>query len=75
MSTIRPVITALLIAGPARIPVACVGVGAGRNAGLLAISILALSDEKLAASLSKFRKDQADGVAKKDANLQQKLKK
>ena len=60
---------------PPGIPVACVGVGAGRNAGLLAISILAVSDEKLASALAKFRKDQADSAAKKDANLQQKLKK
>ena len=59
---------------PPGIPVACVGVGAGRNAGLLAISILAVSDGKLAEALKKFRKDQAEGVAKKDADLQQKLK-
>ena len=60
---------------PPGVPVACVGVGAGKNAGLLAVQILALSDGPLAAALEKFKATQADEVAKKDAALQAKLRK
>lgn len=59
---------------PPGVPVACVGVGAGKNAGLLAIQILALADKSLAEALQKFKETQAEEVAKKDAALQQKLK-
>ena len=59
---------------PPGVPVACVGVGAGKNAGLLAVEILALSDTSLAPALRKFRDDQAAQVARKDAGLQDKLK-
>ncbi len=50
---------------PAGIPVACLAVGeaGAKNAALLAISILSLSDEKLAKKLEKFRKDQTDSIA------------
>jgi 5-(carboxyamino)imidazole ribonucleotide mutase len=60
---------------PPGVPVACVGVGAGKNAGLLAIQILAVSDKSLADALEKFKASQADDVAKKDAALQDKLRK
>jgi 5-(carboxyamino)imidazole ribonucleotide mutase len=60
---------------PPGVPVACVGVGASKNAGLLAIQILAVADPSLAQALVKFKASQADDVAKKDAALQQKLKK
>lgn len=60
---------------PPGVPVACVGVGAARNAGLLAVQILALGDPSLSAALDRFRKSQAEGVVRKDAALQQKLKK
>ncbi len=60
---------------PPGVPVACVGVGAGKNAALLAVQILALSEPPLAAALEKFKRDQAGEVARKDAALQQKLKK
>ncbi len=60
---------------PPGVPVACVGVGAGKNAGLLAVQILALSDKALADALVKFKGSQADEVALKDAALQGKLKK
>ncbi len=60
---------------PPGVPVACVGVGAGRNAGLLAVQILALSDRSLAAALEKFKETQAEEVARKDASLQQKIRK
>jgi len=40
---------------PPGVPVATVGIGAGRNAGLLAVQILAVADEKLQAALAKFK--------------------
>ncbi len=40
---------------PPGVPVATVGVGAGRNAGLLAIQILAAGDKSLRAALNKFK--------------------
>ncbi|HXX94259.1 MAG TPA: 5-(carboxyamino)imidazole ribonucleotide mutase [Planctomycetota bacterium] len=60
---------------PPGVPVACVGVGAGKNAGLLAVQILAVGDASLAQALDKFKVSQAEEVSKKDASLQQKLKK
>ena len=52
---------------PGGIPVATLAIGnAGAiNAGLLAVSILALSDEKLATKLLKWRKAQTASVGKK----------
>jgi len=60
---------------PPGVPVACVGVGAGRNAGLLAVQILAVGDAALSGALEKFKASQAEEVSKKDAALQAKLKK
>ena len=60
---------------PPGVPVACVGVGAARNAGLLAVQILALSDPSLAEALGNYRRKQSDEVCRKDVALQQKLKK
>ena len=40
---------------PPGVPVATVGIGAGRNAGLLAVQILAVADPKLQAALKKFK--------------------
>ncbi|VVC02597.1 N5-carboxyaminoimidazole ribonucleotide mutase [Candidatus Bilamarchaeum dharawalense] len=40
---------------PPNVPVACVGIGMGKNAALLAIQILALSDQDLLAKLSDFK--------------------
>lgn len=40
---------------PPNVPVACVGIGMGKNAGLLAVQILALSDPALAAKLKEFK--------------------
>lgn len=50
---------------PAGIPVGCLAIGeaGAKNAALLAIAILALSDEKLAKKLQKFRADQTESVA------------
>ncbi len=55
---------------PAGIPVATVGVGNARNAGLLAIRILATGDDGLRAALDRARADLAAMVAEKDARLQ-----
>jgi phosphoribosylaminoimidazole carboxylase PurE protein len=59
---------------PGGIPVATVSIGkpGAKNAGLLAIQILALSDEKLTATLLKYKKDQAKAVAQKSKKLKTK---
>lgn len=44
---------------PGGVPVATVAVGGGRNAGLLAVKILATSDDRLRAKLHKFMDDLA----------------
>jgi 5-(carboxyamino)imidazole ribonucleotide mutase len=54
---------------PAGVPVATVAVGGARNAGLLAVRILAAADEGLRALMQAFQESlQADGV-EKDAAL------
>lgn len=49
---------------PAGIPVGTLAIGeaGAKNAALLAVAILALSDEKLAKKLEKFRREQTDSV-------------
>jgi 5-(carboxyamino)imidazole ribonucleotide mutase len=54
---------------PAGIPVATVAIGNARNAGLLAVRILAASDERLAEKLAEFKKTQIELVAKMNAEL------
>lgn len=58
---------------PAGIPVATVAIGNARNAGLLAVQILALSDETLSQKLEQFRKDMAETSRAKNKSLQIKL--
>ena len=48
---------------PPGIPVATVAIGGGRNAGLLAVRILAASDDQLASKLEAFREKMKDAVA------------
>jgi 5-(carboxyamino)imidazole ribonucleotide mutase len=55
---------------PAGVPVATVGVGAARNAGLLAVRILGASDEALRDRIVAFQADLAEQVKAKDAALQ-----
>jgi 5-(carboxyamino)imidazole ribonucleotide mutase len=55
---------------PAGIPVATVGVNGAANAGLLAIQMLAIQDADLAAKLSAFKEQMAEGVRAKDAKIQ-----
>ena len=47
---------------PSGVPVATVGIGAAKNAGLLAVQMLALSDAGLAAKLASYRKKMSDDV-------------
>lgn len=60
---------------PGDIPVATVGTGSGgaKNAGILAVEILALADEALAERLAAFRKGLVEKILKKDVALQQQL--
>ncbi len=61
---------------PGDVPVATVGTGSGgaRNAGLLAVQILALSDPVLAEKLIRFKSDLAAKVAEKNEKLQAKIR-
>jgi 5-(carboxyamino)imidazole ribonucleotide mutase len=52
---------------PAGIPVATVAVGGARNAGLLAVRILAAADPELRRAVERFQNELADGVRAKDA--------
>ncbi|MFC4853493.1 5-(carboxyamino)imidazole ribonucleotide mutase [Actinophytocola glycyrrhizae] len=54
---------------PAGIPVATVSVGGARNAGLLAVRMLAVADEKLRDRLARFAADLEQLVLDKDARL------
>ena len=54
---------------PRGVPVAVVAVDGARNAGLLAVRIMALSDERLAAEQDRFRKELADKVRDQDAEI------
>ncbi|MEI7913783.1 MAG: 5-(carboxyamino)imidazole ribonucleotide mutase [Mycobacteriaceae bacterium] len=58
---------------PAGVPVACVSIGGARNAGLLAVRILAASDESLRARMEDFQKDLEAVVLTKDSELRQRL--
>ena len=60
---------------PADVPVATVAVGGGgpRNAGLLAVQILALSDVDLQEKLASFRHTLAEKISAKDDALQASL--
>ncbi|MFB4305951.1 5-(carboxyamino)imidazole ribonucleotide mutase [Actinomadura sp. GTD37] len=58
---------------PAGVPVATVAVGAARNAGLLAVRILAASDDALRAKMSVFQQDLYGQAKAKGARLREKL--
>ncbi|HEY9417542.1 MAG TPA: 5-(carboxyamino)imidazole ribonucleotide mutase [Pseudonocardia sp.] len=59
---------------PAGVPVACVSIGGARNAGLLAVRMLAVSDAALLARVSDFQAELAEQVAAKDAALRASLR-
>lgn len=54
---------------PPGVPVATVGVNAARNAGLLAVAMLAMTDEDLFAKLEEFRKTQQVKVFDADESV------
>ncbi len=56
---------------PSGIPVATVAIGGGKNAGILAAKILAVSDRKLLGRLKEYSANMAKEVEKKDAHLQE----
>src|ERR1700761_4657219 len=56
---------------PAGVPVATVSIGGGRNAGLLAARILAVSDRALRGRIVAFQDQLAQSVLAKDAALQE----
>ncbi len=58
---------------PAGVPVATVSIGGGRNAGLLAVRILAAADPQLRAAVERFQADLAQSVVARDATLQERL--
>ncbi len=58
---------------PGGVPIASVGIGGARNAGLFAAAILSASDPDVAARLQKFRADQVEGVVAADKRVQDKL--
>ena len=58
---------------PAGVPVATVGIGGGRNAGLLAVRILAASDDSLREAVARFQADLAEQVVARDLSLQERL--
>jgi 5-(carboxyamino)imidazole ribonucleotide mutase len=59
---------------PAGVPVATVSIGGARNAGLLAIRILATHDDELAHRMAQFQRDLAESAHSKDVALQQRLR-
>jgi 5-(carboxyamino)imidazole ribonucleotide mutase len=59
---------------PAGVPVATVSIAGARNAGLLAVRILATSDESLAAKMAAFQQELGDVARTKDAALQDSLR-
>jgi phosphoribosylaminoimidazole carboxylase PurE protein len=62
---------------PAGVPVATVAVGkpGARNAGLLAMQILSLSDPKLTKKLKKYKNSLAESSREKNKKLQEKIRK
>jgi 5-(carboxyamino)imidazole ribonucleotide mutase len=58
---------------PAGVPVATVSIGGARNAGLLAVRILAAADPALLARMERFQQSLRDLVADKDAALQREV--
>lgn len=54
---------------PPGIPVATVGINGGLNAAILAIQMLALSDEKIAAKLKAYKKNLAKKIVKANEEL------
>jgi 5-(carboxyamino)imidazole ribonucleotide mutase len=58
---------------PAGVPVATVSVAGARNAGLLAVRILATDDDELRSRMEKFQQSLAETARSKDAALRARL--
>ena len=58
---------------PAGVPVATVAIGGGRNAGLLAVRILAAANPDLRLRMVQFQRRLAETVRQKDAALQERF--
>src|SRR5699024_12167237 len=58
---------------PAGVPVATVSVGGARNAGLLAVRMLATGDQRLRERMAEFQAELATSVVDKDAALRQRV--
>ena len=58
---------------PPGVPVATVGIDGAKNAAVLAVQMLAISDEALAEKLAAEKKAMADGVIAKDKALQEQI--
>jgi 5-(carboxyamino)imidazole ribonucleotide mutase len=58
---------------PAGVPVATVSIGGGRNAGLLAVRVLAAGDDALRAAVERFQARLAESVLARDEALQERL--
>ena len=58
---------------PGGVPVATVAVGQGKNAGLLAVQILAAHDPALAAALDAYKAEMRQQVAAMDASIKGKV--
>jgi 5-(carboxyamino)imidazole ribonucleotide mutase len=59
---------------PAGVPVATVSIGGARNAGLLAVRVLAASDPELRDRMAGFQAELAALVEAKDARLRQRIR-
>lgn len=59
---------------PSGIPVATVAVNGAKNAAILAVQMLSLSDDALAEKLAEAKQKMIDGVAAKEEKLQQMIK-
>lgn len=58
---------------PPGVPVATVGINGAKNAGILAVQMLAISDEELAQKLADEKIKMAEGVRQKDIELQEEI--
>ncbi|MBV7295583.1 5-(carboxyamino)imidazole ribonucleotide mutase [Corynebacterium sp. TAE3-ERU12] len=58
---------------PGGVPVATVGVGQSKNAGLLAVRILGATDADLREKMATYQDDMRDAVLEKDRALREKL--
>ena len=58
---------------PSGVPVASVGIDGAKNAGLLAVQILATSDDNLRDQLIAYKENMKESVQKKNAKIQETL--